>query len=298
MSTVLRGFVSLTSKRTPPLFFILLAFPPERLADKPFFHLTLGLLSLDLAAVVLREVESEITTATNGFDAYNYINLTDDYPFIRKRVTQSAIAYGFKPLTPNPTVIKDITLSPPPSAIPLQSLEGRGVGSTVACESALRSAGTLLSPVRAPPPAPWPDGGPESLRSPCSNPQQDDLRLSGPPSGRGAGGGARTRDRRVPADLRADLLTTLLPTPHKEIEKDLVYVHIASPQRVDLRLSGLRQAKMSVACSNLLEQKDPCEFQGGLASQVYKCSPCAKGLSMSKSANKELASTSSVQIKN
>ncbi|GFO38939.1 hypothetical protein PoB_006544400 [Plakobranchus ocellatus] len=37
----------------------------------------------------------------------------------------------------------------------------------LACESALRSAGTLLSRVRAPLPAPWPDGGPESLRSPC-----------------------------------------------------------------------------------------------------------------------------------
>ncbi|GFN85795.1 hypothetical protein PoB_001230100 [Plakobranchus ocellatus] len=43
----------------------------------------------------------------------------------------------------------------------------RGVGGTVANESTLRSAGTLLSRVRAPPPAPWPDGGPESLRSPC-----------------------------------------------------------------------------------------------------------------------------------
>ncbi|GFO03560.1 hypothetical protein PoB_003006500 [Plakobranchus ocellatus] len=42
-----------------------------------------------------------------------------------------------------------------------------GVGSTVACEPALRSAGTLLSRVRAPLPAPWPDGGPDSLRSPC-----------------------------------------------------------------------------------------------------------------------------------
>ncbi|GFN91784.1 hypothetical protein PoB_001829000 [Plakobranchus ocellatus] len=35
-----------------------------------------------------------------------------------------------------------------------------GVGGTVACESALRSAGTLLSRVRAPPSAPRPDGGP------------------------------------------------------------------------------------------------------------------------------------------
>ncbi|GFN80950.1 hypothetical protein PoB_000745600 [Plakobranchus ocellatus] len=41
-----------------------------------------------------------------------------------------------------------------------------GVGGTVASESALRSAGTLLSRVRVLPPAPWPDGGPESLRSP------------------------------------------------------------------------------------------------------------------------------------
>ncbi|GFN95789.1 cnpolydom [Plakobranchus ocellatus] len=39
-----------------------------------------------------------------------------------------------------------------------------GVG-TVASESALRSAGTYLSRVRAPSPAPWPDGGPESLRA-------------------------------------------------------------------------------------------------------------------------------------
>ncbi|GFN98214.1 histone-lysine N-methyltransferase SETMAR [Plakobranchus ocellatus] len=43
----------------------------------------------------------------------------------------------------------------------------RGVGSTVACESALRSAATLLSRVRAPLLAPWPDGGPESVRSSC-----------------------------------------------------------------------------------------------------------------------------------
>ncbi|GFO04829.1 hypothetical protein PoB_003133400 [Plakobranchus ocellatus] len=46
-----------------------------------------------------------------------------------------------------------------------------------------------------------------------SSPQLGDLRLSGPPSGQGAGGGARTRDRRVPADLRADSLATVPPTP-------------------------------------------------------------------------------------
>ncbi|GFN99222.1 hypothetical protein PoB_002572800 [Plakobranchus ocellatus] len=37
----------------------------------------------------------------------------------------------------------------------------------VSSDPALRSAGTLLLRVRAPPPASWPDGGPESLRSPC-----------------------------------------------------------------------------------------------------------------------------------
>ncbi|GFO18035.1 hypothetical protein PoB_004454000 [Plakobranchus ocellatus] len=35
-------------------------------------------------------------------------------------------------------------------------------------------------------------------------PHQGTLRLSGPPSGQGAGGGARTRDRRIPAELKAD----------------------------------------------------------------------------------------------
>ncbi|GFO01757.1 low-density lipoprotein receptor-related protein [Plakobranchus ocellatus] len=37
-----------------------------------------------------------------------------------------------------------------------------GIDGIVASESALRSAGSLLSWVRAPPPVPWPDGGPES----------------------------------------------------------------------------------------------------------------------------------------
>ncbi|GFO33194.1 hypothetical protein PoB_005969900 [Plakobranchus ocellatus] len=40
-----------------------------------------------------------------------------------------------------------------------------------------------------------------------------DLRLSGTPPGRGAGGGVRTRDSSVPADLRVDSLATVPPTP-------------------------------------------------------------------------------------
>ncbi|GFO25903.1 hypothetical protein PoB_005240800 [Plakobranchus ocellatus] len=42
---------------------------------------------------------------------------------------------------------------------PLNSSSARGVGCTVASESALRSARTFLSRVRAPPPAPWPTEG-------------------------------------------------------------------------------------------------------------------------------------------
>ncbi|GFO13092.1 hypothetical protein PoB_003959700 [Plakobranchus ocellatus] len=42
-----------------------------------------------------------------------------------------------------------------------------GVDGTVARESALRSAGNLLWWARAPLPVPWPEGGSESLRSPC-----------------------------------------------------------------------------------------------------------------------------------
>ncbi|GFO34371.1 hypothetical protein PoB_006087600 [Plakobranchus ocellatus] len=41
-----------------------------------------------------------------------------------------------------------------------------------------------------------------------ASPQQGDLRLSSPPSGQGADGTARTRDRRVSADLMADELST------------------------------------------------------------------------------------------
>ncbi|GFO11209.1 hypothetical protein PoB_003771400 [Plakobranchus ocellatus] len=44
-------------------------------------------------------------------------------------------------------------------------------------------------------------------------PQHRDLRLKGPPSGQGASGGARTPNKRVSTDLRADSLSTALPTP-------------------------------------------------------------------------------------
>ncbi|GFO01116.1 hypothetical protein PoB_002762100 [Plakobranchus ocellatus] len=54
----------------------------------------------------------------------------------------------------------------------------------------------------------------ENGRRVLASPQQGDLRLSGPPSGQGAGGGARTSNRNVSADLRADSLATVPPTSH------------------------------------------------------------------------------------
>ncbi|GFN83244.1 hypothetical protein PoB_000975000 [Plakobranchus ocellatus] len=49
-----------------------------------------------------------------------------------------------------------------------------------------------------------------------SSPQEGDLRLLGPPSGQGANGGDRSRNRRVPAHLRADSLATVPPTLPKK----------------------------------------------------------------------------------
>ncbi|GFN77171.1 hypothetical protein PoB_000367700 [Plakobranchus ocellatus] len=50
-----------------------------------------------------------------------------------------------------------------------------------------------------------------------THPQQDDFRLSDSPSDRSAGGGARTRDRIVPEDLKADSLATVPPTHQEQL---------------------------------------------------------------------------------
>ncbi|GFO47715.1 hypothetical protein PoB_007422000 [Plakobranchus ocellatus] len=60
------------------------------------------------------------------------------------------------------------------------------------------------------------------------NPQQDDPTLLGPPSGQSANGGARNSDRRIPADLRADSLTTEPLTPRSK--------YIKNPQHAWLQL--------------------------------------------------------------
>ncbi|GFN85691.1 hypothetical protein PoB_001219700 [Plakobranchus ocellatus] len=60
--------------------------------------------------------------------------------------------------------------------------------------------------------------------------QQGDLRLLGPPSGRGTDGGARTRDRRVPADLRADSKATVPPTPPDAMKKKMKVIKAATQE--------------------------------------------------------------------
>ncbi|GFO31685.1 hypothetical protein PoB_005819000 [Plakobranchus ocellatus] len=53
------------------------------------------------------------------------------------------------------------------------------------------------------------------LADEMNSPQQGDLRPWDPPPGQVAYDEARNRDRRVPADLRADSPATLPPTPHR-----------------------------------------------------------------------------------
>ncbi|GFO20414.1 hypothetical protein PoB_004691900 [Plakobranchus ocellatus] len=103
-----------------------------------------------------------------------------------------------------------------------------GIRGIVVSTRAGEPLGTLQSRVRALSPTPRPDKeSPENLikitlLNPnyinlfgfcISCPQQGDLRLSGPPSGQNASGGARTHDRMVPAGFRAGSLVTVPPTP-------------------------------------------------------------------------------------
>ncbi|GFN83654.1 hypothetical protein PoB_001016000 [Plakobranchus ocellatus] len=69
---------------------------------------------------------------------------------------------------------------------------------------ALSSTGITLSRVRVQLTiAAMAGRGPESLRSACTDQSKTRrYRLSGPPSGQSAGSGARTHDRRVPADVQ------------------------------------------------------------------------------------------------
>ncbi|GFO13455.1 hypothetical protein PoB_003996000 [Plakobranchus ocellatus] len=55
-----------------------------------------------------------------------------------------------------------------------------------------------------------------------ASPQKVYIRLSGPPSGQDASGGTRTRDRRIPEDIRADsLASSSSSNNNKDKEKKL-----------------------------------------------------------------------------
>ncbi|GFO24295.1 hypothetical protein PoB_005080000 [Plakobranchus ocellatus] len=59
-----------------------------------------------------------------------------------------------------------------------------------------------------------------------TNPQQGDFKLSGPRSGQDAGGGVRTRDRSVPADL---------PTSPVVYKKSYGRSHTVDPRQAGLK---------------------------------------------------------------
>ncbi|GFN75000.1 hypothetical protein PoB_000150600 [Plakobranchus ocellatus] len=90
-------------------------------------------------------------------------------------VTQSSSSQLIPPLIPCGVCdVKRVKLRDREVRVPkitsgfrIQQTRDCGFGGIVDSESALRSAGALLSRVRAPPPTLRPDGEPESLRSPC-----------------------------------------------------------------------------------------------------------------------------------
>ncbi|GFN85922.1 hypothetical protein PoB_001242800 [Plakobranchus ocellatus] len=90
--------------------------------------------------------------------------------------------------------------------------------------------------------------------------QQGDLRLSGPPSGQGAGGGTRTCNRRVTADLSADSLATVLPTPLHECVKSR---ESQTPDRktlAGLRIPLIRHSRATwIGCSTSDGKRKPSE---------------------------------------
>ncbi|GFN98371.1 hypothetical protein PoB_002487700 [Plakobranchus ocellatus] len=77
--------------------------------------------------------------------------------------------------------------------------------------------------------------------------KQGDLRFSGPLLGQDADGGARIRHRRVPADLRADSLATVPPTPQTKIGGS--YLESLTLQEVQ----GLNVADGGVRCCRLIQ---------------------------------------------
>ncbi|GFO00929.1 hypothetical protein PoB_002743400 [Plakobranchus ocellatus] len=114
-----------------------------------------------------------------------------------------------------------------------------------------------------------------------ASPQQGDLRLSGPPSGQGAHGRARIRDRRIPADLRADSLSTVPPMPLTMMK--------ASPQQGDLRLSGPPSGQGAHGRARIRDRRIPADLRADSLSTVPPMP-----LTMMKTVDKQLISVNFV----
>ncbi|GFO00407.1 hypothetical protein PoB_002691200 [Plakobranchus ocellatus] len=74
-----------------------------------------------------------------------------------------------------------------------------------------------------------------------ASPQQGDIKLLGPPSDQDADGMARTHGRRVPADIRADSLATVPPTPPAQwvaLSSEDGCAMTVLPQQGDIKLLG------------------------------------------------------------
>ncbi|GFN81701.1 hypothetical protein PoB_000820700 [Plakobranchus ocellatus] len=82
------------------------------------------------------------------------------------------------------------------------------------------------------------------------SPQQGDLRLSGPSTGQGADGGARTSDRGIPANLRAHSLATLPLTPQLAHKRKCKYIVTASLHRLDIMQKDTSYRFSTVDCEN------------------------------------------------
>ncbi|GFO34629.1 hypothetical protein PoB_006113400 [Plakobranchus ocellatus] len=83
------------------------------------------------------------------------------------------------------------------------------------------------------------------------SPQQGDLRLSGCPSGQGVGGGARTRDRRFPANLRAASLAAVPPSESRKFMSGLA----ENVKGGDMENKGRKEPKLRRSLSNSNKQK-------------------------------------------
>ncbi|GFN96677.1 hypothetical protein PoB_002318300 [Plakobranchus ocellatus] len=97
---------------------------------------------------------------------------------------------------------------------------------------------------------------------------QGHFRLSGPPSNQGAGGGTRTRDSRVPADVKADSLSIVPSTPL--ISVSMSQYHERSSRKVLTVLSTDRSIASPPADSGRFKSFDTGRF---LQLNQYDCGP-------------------------